>query len=195
MKLENVTVVLEEYLEGKKALKPLLPIASKLLVICVALLFVDNFIDLPSEINACAYILTWVTCVLTLARGEFFMLTLGLFLRFADYTYTLLYFLIRWRELSGSTVIYAVFYGALLLMAYKKSKELGLVPDKIEKKVTEVSGKAQATYNNVSSSVKANVDDVMTLRHDEEAKEDIPAETPKGESSPAAEVSEKAPEE
>ena len=43
MKLENVTVVLEEYLEGKKALKPLLPIASKLLVICAALLFVDNF--------------------------------------------------------------------------------------------------------------------------------------------------------
>ena len=80
-------------------------------------------------------------------------------------------------------------------MAYKKSKELGLVPDKIEKKVTEVSGKAQATYNNVSSSVKANVDDVMTLRHGEEAKEDIPMETPKGESSPAAEVSEKAPEE
>ena len=195
MKLENVTVVLKEYLEGKKALKPLLPIASKLLVICAALLFVDNFIDLPSEINTCAYILILVTCVLTLARGEFFMLTLGLFLRFADYAYTLLYFLIRWRELSGSTAIYAVFYGVLLFMAYKKSKELGLVPDKIEKKVTEVSGKAQATYNNVSSSVKANVDDVMTLRHDEEIKEDIPAEAPKEESSPAAEAPEKAPEE
>lgn len=187
MKLENLTVVLNEYLEGKKGLKAFLPIASKLMLICAALLLVDDFIDLPSELHTCAYILFLLCGIGTLARGEFFLLTMGVALRFADYVYNLLYFVIRWRSLSGSTAIYVVFYGLLLFMAYKKSKELGMVPDKIEKKVTEVSGKAQETYNNVSSSVKANVDDVMTLHHEEEPAENLPEEEAKEVDSQAAE--------
>lgn len=171
MKLENVTAVMNEYLEGKKGLKPILPIASKVLLISALLLLIDNFIDLPGEINVCAFILVMVCSVFTLARSEFFMLTIALFLRCADYLYNLLYFLIRWRKFSASYAIYAVFYGFLLWLSYKKSKELGMVPDKIEKKVSEVSGKAQETYNNVSSTVKANVDDVMTLHHDEPQEE------------------------
>lgn len=189
MKLENVTVVLNEYLEGKD-LKEYLPVTPKLMMICAALLLVDDFIALTAEVHAVADVLFLIFGIGTLARGEFFSLTIGFSLRFVDYIYNLLYFTVRWNTFSGASAVYAVFYVILLFMAYKKSKELGMVPDKIEKKVTEVSGKAQETYNNVSSSVKANVDDVMTLHHDEEQAEPLPAEEAKEADSQAADAAE-----
>ncbi|MFR3729060.1 hypothetical protein [Lacrimispora sp.] len=124
MSIEKVGIVFKEYCSSNKFLKILLPINIPLLFIMAILRNVQNFISMGSVTGTIIYVGFLLSVLLTFAKSEYRMLSIGIGIYAIDYIYTILHSLFKYHRLNWSSIIYLLIWGYFSFTAYKKSLQI-----------------------------------------------------------------------
>lgn len=124
MGIEKVGSVFHEYCVQNKILRLVLPISEILLLVTAVLKVVENFISIGSLMSAAVYILFFLAVLLTFAKSDYRVLSLGIGISIFDYVFVFFRNLISYRILSWNSLVYILAWGFFAYMAYKKSIKL-----------------------------------------------------------------------
>lgn len=124
MGIEKVGAVFHEYCSQNKFLKVLLPINLPLLFIMAGLRVFQNFVNLGSGVGVVVYVGFILGVLLTFAKAEYQMLSIGIGILCFDYVYGFVHTLFRFHRLNWSSILYLLMWGLFAYMAYKKSLRL-----------------------------------------------------------------------
>ncbi len=121
MGIEKVGVVFYDYCCNNRFLKVLLPINIPLLFIMAFLRIIQNFISFGSAAGTIIYIVFFLSILLTFAKSEYRILSIGIGIYALDYIINILRSLFKFHSLNWSSIIYLLVWGFFAYMAYKKS--------------------------------------------------------------------------
>ena len=121
MEIEKVGAVFQDYCISNKILKILLPLGIPMLMIGAVLNDLDNFVRLGVGISVIAYVAVILGILLTFARSEYKMMSIGIGIYVIGYIYNIVYYLIKYHTISWSSILYSFIWGFFTFMAYKKS--------------------------------------------------------------------------
>lgn len=121
MGIEKVGMAFHEYCVSNKILKVLLPLSMPVLLVTAALGFIQDFVSLGSVLGALIYVGFFLGILLTFAKSEYRILSIGLCIHAAGYVFGIVKLLIKYHSLSWSSLIYILAWGFFAYMAYKKS--------------------------------------------------------------------------
>lgn len=124
MKFEQVCQKLNEYFTQKHVIRILLPISVPIMFICVALLWLGNFISLGSVTNTICYLGFWFAVVMVLSVCNFRMTAAGFGVYALLHAFNIVRSLIRYHSVDWSGVIYLVLYMYFAYQSYKKSLQI-----------------------------------------------------------------------
>lgn len=121
MEIEKVGAVFHDYCLSNKILKIMLPLGIPMIMIGALLKGVDHFINLGSGINVIAYVAVILGILLTFAKSEYKMMSIGIGIYVLGFLYNTVVFLIKYQSISWTSILYALIWGFFSYMAYKKS--------------------------------------------------------------------------
>ena len=118
---DNAQKELLNYFKNSILWRNFIPIAEFLIVVTHLLLLVTNFVSF-GVIETVIAVLAYVGIVMTLAKGNYKALTIGLMIRTIDYLVSSAKPIFRGSfRFSTSTLIYLLIWAGFTLSAYKKS--------------------------------------------------------------------------
>lgn len=126
MGIEKVGISFNEYCANNKILKVLLPLSVPILLVTAVIRFLQNFISIGSVASALVYVGFILGVLLTFAKSEYKMMSIGIGICILDYAYAVLMSLIKYQSISWGSLIYILIWGFFAFMAYKKSIKLGI---------------------------------------------------------------------
>lgn len=121
MGIEKVGVDFYDYCCNNRFLKVLLPINIPLLFIMAILKIIQNFISFGSAANTIIYIVFILSILLTFAKSEYRILSIGIGIYAFDYIINILRSLFKYHSLNWGSIIYLIFWGFIAYKSYKKS--------------------------------------------------------------------------
>ena len=120
MTFDKTQGALLEYVNAHPFWKIIKVLAELLLCISAIGGLVGNFIDL-GVIDSLFSILFYVGFVLTLAKGNYKVITIGTGVKVLDYVVSILKNLIKYKHFAFGSVIWVVCYILIMISAFKKS--------------------------------------------------------------------------
>lgn len=121
MQLEKVGSVWHEYCLANKVLKILLPLNIPLLMVTAVLRNLQNFISLGSAAGVIIYVGFITGILLTFAKAEYRMLSVGMGIYMLDYVYGISRSLLKYHNINWGSIMYLLVWGYFTYAAYKKS--------------------------------------------------------------------------
>lgn len=121
MQLEKVGNVWHEYCLTNRILKILLPLNIPLLMITAILRNLQNFVSLGSVPGVLVYVGFVTGVLLTFAKSEYRMLSIGIGIYLLDYVYAIARSLFKYHSINWSSMMYLLIWGYFAYAAYKKS--------------------------------------------------------------------------
>ena len=118
---DNAQRELLNYFKNSILWRNFIPIAEFLIIAMHLLMFVTNFVSF-GVIETVIAVLAYVGIIMTLAKGNYKVLTIGLMIRTIDYLVSFAKPIFRGSfRFSASTLIYLLIWAGFTLAAYKKS--------------------------------------------------------------------------
>lgn len=121
MKFEQVCQTALAYFQQHPVFRVLLPIATPLMLACVALRLLQNLVNMGGLVSTLIFYIFILALVLTVAQCNFRMAAVGLAGFALDRLLSFLISLIRYHSISYGVLLTLVIYGGLAFLSYKKS--------------------------------------------------------------------------